>query len=170
MRPNEIDAAAYRYVKIIQETWEKGNSMAYFALLKGVGMARLETRPGSGHNIIAVIDAIHAFQNANKRRNVREGYALAMNRMATLVFSQREAVDFIHVAAYELKYEREHPSGFKVDIAGLMDVFSGTLARNREKILKNGDDPSFAQWLNRQKLYLENNFGLTLRWEAPDPQ
>ena len=52
----------------------------------------------------------------------------------------------------------------------ILNVFSDTLARNREKILKNGDDPNFAQWLNRQKLYLENNFGLTLRWEAPDPQ
>ena len=66
---------AYRYAEITQKAFEEGNDMAYFALLKGTGNARLETIPGEGHNYIAVIDGIHAFQNGNKKRNVRADHA-----------------------------------------------------------------------------------------------
>lgn len=94
-------------VNIVHKKYLSGNKMAYPALLLGV--FRIESYPGSGHNYQAVIDAIHNCYVRDNTSGIDIGYKEGLKTMV------HTGKDIQKLLQYQKKKEQEGTAQFYVD-------------------------------------------------------
>lgn len=94
-------------VNIVHKKYLSGNKMAYPALLLGV--FRIESYPGAGHNYQAVIDAIHNCYARDNTSGIDIGYKEGLKTMV------HTGKDIQKLLQYQEKKEQEGTAQFYVD-------------------------------------------------------
>lgn len=88
-------------VNIVHKKYLSGNKMAYPALLLGV--FRIESYPGAGHNYQAVIDAIHNCYARDNTSGIDIGYKEGLK---TMVHTGKDIQNYYNIKRKKNKKER----------------------------------------------------------------
>lgn len=149
---------AYGLVRIVYEHYKKGNTVAFLMLLAGGAPCKLEGAPGTGHNIIAVVDAIHEYKKNNPSTDIEKGYQEGLNKLANYATDPENIVMLVNCINYELKKEKEGTNSLEVDCRDVLDTLRKNIKQNYSTI--QSDMKEFDTWAKEQNEYMESNFGL----------
>lgn len=153
-----MKAQAYGLVKIIYEQYKKGNSMSFYMLLAGKATCKFEVAPGSGHNIVAVVDAIHEYKKENPSSDIEKGYQEGLNKFAKYAIYPKSIVMLVSCINYELKKEKYGTNSLKIDCRDVLNTLQRNIKENYTAIQSSMKD--FDIWAKEQNEYMESNFGL----------
>lgn len=151
-------------VNIINKKYVAGNRMAYLALLSGVGSYRIESYPGAGHNYQAVVDAIHNCYARDNESKIDAGYRDGIYAMINVASNFRVLQTLMNILFYQLKKEKEGKAQFKMDIKEVMNKVNLLISENCLSYEK--ENSSFDSWLERNKIFAYENYGIKLGKEA----
>ena len=151
-------------VNIINKKYVAGNRMAYLALLSGVGSYRIESYPGAGHNYQAVVDAIHNCYARDNKSKIDAGYRDGIYAMINVASNFRVLQTLMNILFYQLKKEKEGKAQFKMDIKEVMNKVNLLISENCLSYEK--ENSSFDSWLERNKIFAYENYGIKLGKEA----
>lgn len=153
-----MKAQAYGLVRIVYEFYKKGNTVAFLMLLAGEAPCKFEVAPGTGHNIVAVIDAIHEYKKDNPSSDVEKGYQEGLNKFANYATDPESIVMLVGCINYELKKEKDGTNSLKIDCRDVLNTLQRNIKENYKAIQSSMKD--FDTWAKEQNEYMESNFGL----------
>lgn len=159
---NDAMSLGYEFAEIIQREYEKGNTMAYFALIRGIGSCMLELKPGTGHNHWAVVEGIHEYHDSRMKKrklSIRQGYEEGLMRSVELIFSIEEAENNLRIICAELKYEKEHPKTFSINADHIFALFRQSIQEHYLTITQKCGKDYFDNWLKDRNEYLSKTYG-----------
>jgi len=147
-------------VNIINKKYVAGNSVAYLALLSGIGNCKVESFAGAGHNYQAVIDAIHNCYARNPLSNINVGYQEGMEAMIRVASNVSTLQNVVNIVFYQLKKEKDGKSKFMLDREKILTKLNATIRENYG--LYEKENASFVHWMERNQKYALDNYGIEL--------
>lgn len=153
-----LSAYAYSMVRIVYEQFRKGNKMGFLSLLAGLPPYKVEGAPGSGHNIVAVIDAIHDYKREHPDCDIEKGYQQGLDKLAIYATDPQTIITLVSCINYELKKEKDGTNVFCVDCSGPLNTLHKNIEQHHSEIISSMKD--FDEWAKAQNDYMKSNFGL----------
>ena len=155
LRQEALDKVRVIQEKAEAEKEEEYIGVPYATLLMGIGGCKLEGAPGSGHNYIAIIDAVHEYKKQNPNKNVEKyyyaGYMELCKRASTSTMI-KHIYDYI---SYEIKKEVGNTKAFTIDTRNVLQEIKSVVERNQLQTA----DPSLGSWMDERDEFLESNYG-----------
>ena len=156
-RMSMLHTLAEGIVRTVYDLYKKGNSVAFLVLLIGDGFCKVEGAPGTGHNIAAVIDAIHDYKRENPDCDIEKGYQQGINKWAHYACDPQNIIELVSCINYELKKERDGTHAFCVDCSEPLNSLHENIKQHHSEIISSLKD--FDEWAKEQNEYMKSNFG-----------
>ena len=134
-------------VNIVNNQYKKGNTMAYLALLSGLGAYKIESFTGAGHNYQAVIDAIHNCYKRTGDEKLIAGYQEGLDGMIRVAVKFSSLQLLVNILFYEHKLEMSGKAAFHVNIDPLVCKVKDLIAKNSSKY--QTEYSGFDSWLEQ---------------------
>ncbi len=155
---NGLSVFAYSMVRTVYEKYKKGNNVAFLVLLTGMSPCKVEGAPGTGHNIVAVIDAIHDYKRENPDCDIEKGYQQGLNKLAGYATDPQTIITLLSCINYELKKEKDGTNVFCVNCSESLNTLHKNIEQHHSEIISSMED--FDTWAKGQNDYMKSNFGL----------
>ena len=153
-----MHAHAQGLARIIFNHYKQGNSVAFLAFLVGDGPYKVEGAPGTGHNIVAVVDAIHDYKKENPDCDIETGYQQGLTKWAKYATDPQNIIALVNCINYELKKEKDGTHAFHVNCCDPLDTLHENIKQHHSEIVSLMKD--FDTWAKEQNEYMKSNFGL----------
>ena len=141
--------------------YNDGNYMAYLPILSGLGVFKMEKRPGAGHNFRAVIDAIHNCYKKNPNGGYDKGYIEGIHALIRVSSSKVASLEqLLNILFYQLRKEKNGTAEFVIDIDEIMVLVNKLIKDNKDTYRK--DYAMFDSWLERYKKSAFEKYDLLL--------
>ena len=157
-RNNGLSTFAYSMVRTVYADYKKGNNVAFLVLLTGMSPCKVEGAPGTGHNIVAVVDAIHDYKNENPDCDIETGYQQGLNKLAGYATDPQTIITLLSCINYELKKEKDGTHAFHLDCRDPLNTLHENIKQHHSEIVSLMKD--FDTWAKEQNEYMKSNFGL----------
>ena len=149
---------AQAVARFVYEHYKKGNSVAFFLFLVGGPPVKVEGAPGTGHNIVAVIDAIHDYKKENPDCDIETGYQQGLDKLAKYATDPETIIALVNCINYELKKEKDGTHAFCVNCRDPLNTLHKNIEQYHSEIVSSMKD--FDIWAKRQNDYMKSNFNL----------
>ena len=149
---------AYGMVRIVYEYYQKGNTVAFLCLLSGSPPCIVEGAPGSGHNVVAVIDAIHNYKRDHLDCDIEKGYQQGLDKFAIHATDPETIITLVECINYELKKEKDGTHAFCLNCSDPLNTLHKNIEQHHSEIKSSMKD--FDTWAKEQNEYMKSNFGL----------
>lgn len=151
---------AYNLVQEANNNYLLGEELAYPILLMGIGIYRVESVPGAGHNYQIIIDAIHKYSEKNPDAKVAAGFEDGIREIVNRVGDTITVLTAFNCICYEAKKQKEGDYSFIINCEQLMTELREKINSNYEEI-KN-DFIEIDRWIENATSDVEKLYGLKL--------
>lgn len=155
---NNLEAYALGFTRIVYNEYKQGNKVAFLLFLGGCAPFILEGAPGTGHNIVMVIDAIHNYKKKHPDCDIEKGYQQGLNKLAYYATSPENIITLVDCINYELKKEKDGTNVFCVNCNEALNTLHKNIEQYHSEIISEMKD--FDEWAKEQNNYMKSNFGL----------
>ena len=150
-----------RSVENANNIYKGGNYMAYLPILSGLGVFKMESRPGAGHDFYEVVDAIHNCYRKNPQGGYDKGYVEGIHALIRVSSSKVGSLEMLlSILFYQLDKEKDGTAAFKIDIDEIMVLVNKLIKDNKDTYRK--DYAMFDSWLERYKKSALEKYSLVL--------
>ena len=129
-----------------------GDGEAFYRLLTGKGDCLCERTPGSGHNLSAVLEAMHIYHSTHEGCDMAARFTGAMYCMNKHLDSRDAANVAFSYIGLQLKRVANENAVFDVNSQQLFYDLMSAIAENREEV--EDDMPFFGEWLEDRKAFI----------------